>query len=323
MQKTLLILILLQFGGVLMAQPPISIEANATTKTLLRSDRVEEISVCYSADGGTLYYARDGAIFNFGKANAADIWQSDLGGIDQSWQEPVNMGPQLNTSEEESIISASGDGNSLYFTRKEQGSLVLYKTLKSGRKWSIPKPVSLPESSELLEIGHYFISADEQIMLLSGRTLNQPNGSLFFALKQGSNLWSEPRRLFLAGSQELEVKSAFLASDNRSLYFSTSSLGGYGANDLFVSRRLGRGWYNWSSPENLGPEINTPADEYGLSMPIEGRKIAYLSNVKKGEIKIFTGELPISLEPALESKVGQLSSADKEEIILKKSIKNK
>lgn len=54
------------------------------------------------------------------------------------------------------------------------------------------------------------------------------------------------------------INSAHLAFDGTALYFSSNRKGGFGGYDIYVSY-----WNNskWSLPKNLGPAINTEADE--------------------------------------------------------------
>ncbi len=49
-----------------------------------------------------------------------------------------------------------------------------------------------------------------------------------------------------------------LNSDGTSLYFASNKPGGFGGYDLYVSHYDGD---DWTEPENLGPEINTPGNE--------------------------------------------------------------
>jgi len=49
-----------------------------------------------------------------------------------------------------------------------------------------------------------------------------------------------------------------LAPDGRKLYFSSDRPGGYGGMDLYMSKMTGG---KWSSPMNLGPEVNTKGNE--------------------------------------------------------------
>jgi outer membrane protein OmpA-like peptidoglycan-associated protein len=69
----------------------------------------------------------------------------------------------------------------------------------------------------------------------------------------------------------------FLAADGKTLFFSSSGHKGYGSFDVFVSRRLDDSWVNWSTPENLGPNINTWASQLGYFMSAKG-DYAYLSS---------------------------------------------
>jgi outer membrane protein OmpA-like peptidoglycan-associated protein len=61
--------------------------------------------------------------------------------------------------------------------------------------------------------------------------------------------------------------SPFLAADGVTLYYATSGLSGYGETDIFVTRRLDDTWQNWSEPQNLGAEINTPRGDGYFSIP--------------------------------------------------------
>ena len=50
-----------------------------------------------------------------------------------------------------------------------------------------------------------------------------------------------------------------LSADKQTLYFSSTQYGGYGGKDIWMSKRIGQG--KWGAPINLGPTINTSADE--------------------------------------------------------------
>ena len=54
-----------------------------------------------------------------------------------------------------------------------------------------------------------------------------------------------------------EEYSPFLASDNKTLYFSSNGHSGFGGSDIFFSKRLDDTWTNWSFPINLGESINS------------------------------------------------------------------
>jgi hypothetical protein len=65
-----------------------------------------------SADGLSLYFCSDRA----GGYGIDDIWVSTRATIDGPWQEPVNLGPKVNCSAREQMLSISADGRTLFFS---------------------------------------------------------------------------------------------------------------------------------------------------------------------------------------------------------------
>jgi outer membrane protein OmpA-like peptidoglycan-associated protein len=70
-------------------------------------------------------------------------------------------------------------------------------------------------------------------------------------------LWSEPINLGRQINTAGDEISPFLAADGRTLYFASNGRAGYGSYDIYMSKRNGDSWTDWSEPVNLGPEINT------------------------------------------------------------------
>jgi outer membrane protein OmpA-like peptidoglycan-associated protein len=92
--------------------------------------------------------------------------------------------------------------------------------------------------------------------------------------------------------------SPFLASDDRSLYFSSNGHPGYGSNDIFMTKRLDDTWLNWSAPKNLGPEINSAEWDAYYTLPASGN-YAYLISYENaiGEGDIFRVKPPEASKP--------------------------
>jgi outer membrane protein OmpA-like peptidoglycan-associated protein len=82
------------------------------------------------------------------------------------------------------------------------------------------------------------------------------NVDLYVSRFKGS--WSEPRLLSI-NSKDAWDSSPALSPDGKTLYFSSDRKGGQGGNDIYRSNLDDQG--RFSTPENLGPEINTPGNE--------------------------------------------------------------
>ena len=68
----------------------------------------------------------------------------------------------------------------------------------------------------------------------------------------------------------------FIASDDKTLYFTSNGHIGYGSYDVYMTKRLDDTWLNWSKPTNLGPKINTKNAELYFVVSGDG-KSAYTS----------------------------------------------
>lgn len=130
---------------------------------------------------------------------------------------------------------------------------VLVSYNKSGT-WS--DPVVIPISSEY-NVGTAGISPDGQKMMIFIGGTTDP-GSLYQITKDGDG-WSKAS--LLAGSinsPALETTCS-ITPDGKTIYFASDRNGGKGGLDIWKTELKGDG--KWSQPVNLGPEVNTAANE--------------------------------------------------------------
>jgi hypothetical protein len=139
------------------------------------------------------------------------------------WVAPVNVGPPVNSSEEESGPAISEDGRSLYFNRNPNLAGVdadedLFVAHREGprKDWGVPVPLV---------------------------TINTPTF-------HERNVAISPDGLLLFFSSNRNVDDAGNAV-------------GFGGLDLYTSRTERTNDSGWSPPVNLGPSVNGPADEVG------------------------------------------------------------
>lgn len=128
--------------------------------------------------------------------------------------------------------------------------------------------------------------------------------ALYFAVKQGKS-WSEPEAFAHNGS-DFSTMSAGFSRDGQQLFFASDRPGGIGGMDIYVSRKEGNGW---GTPENLGPEVNSTANEAYPSVDTNGE--LFFSSDRAGglgQLDIFScvqeyGEysIPLPLKAPLNS----------------------
>ena len=86
--------------------------------------------------------------------------------------------------------------------------------------------------------------------------------------------WSEPEPMANLNSPADDV-GPVIRADGKVLYLYSSRNGGFGRMDLYESRLDGDAW---SSPVNLGPTINTPADEFDPAISPNAARLFFSSN---------------------------------------------
>jgi OOP family OmpA-OmpF porin len=224
-------------------------------------------------DGTILYFDRKSHPDNTGGISDSDeiLFSNKL--PDGTWAFPEQPGFPLNSKYSDVLFSLSPDGRTALVYGIQISSLEakqpgLSKLLKTGNRWSKPIPLNIDKFYNNSPHIYANLSADGNALLLSlDRNEGQGQLDLYVSFRnRDTDTWSEPMNLGSDINTSGSEESPFLAYDNKSLYFSSDSLGGKGNLDLFVSRRLDDSWKNWSKPENLGAIINSEFDENGICL---------------------------------------------------------
>lgn len=173
----------------------------------------------------------------------------------------------------------SPDGKSFYFSRTENKRSRIYSTRYDGSNWTEPVPV--PFSKENYSDADPAFAPDGKLYFISNRPVSI-NDTLqdydIWSVKSLSNgKWLEPENVKKVNTDSSEYYISF--SKNGNMYFASSRKGGYGEEDIYVSR-LVNGQY--TDPENLGPVINTAFSEYDPCISPDELLIVFASPNRPG-----------------------------------------
>jgi tetratricopeptide (TPR) repeat protein len=118
-----------------------------------------ESSASLSPDGSTLYFVseRKGGVGNGDIYVAKKINKTE-------WGEPVNIGPTINTVEDEVSCFIHPDGKTLFFSsrgHRSMGGYDIFKSVYENGKWSVPENVGYPINTVDDDI-HFTLSADNK-----------------------------------------------------------------------------------------------------------------------------------------------------------------
>ena len=171
-------------------------------------------------------------------------------------------------------VYASADYGTVYFTSSRDGSTGTAQHGATGQNfsdiyvtrmdrkgtWSEPIPLSENINTEFEE-GTPALSKDYNTMYFTRckKAKNQSFGCQLYYVERDGDTWGKDKMIEISGDTVVIAHPA-ISSDDMTLYFVSDMTGGFGGKDIWKVTRANKG-DEWSKPENLGADINTPGDE--------------------------------------------------------------
>ncbi len=194
---------------------------------------------------------------------------------------PANLGDSINTASLEYFPSLTIDGKKMIFTERINSNEDFYESDWVNGKWSKALPLPGSINSSTFNEGAQNISQDGRWLIFTGCNFPEGLGScdlyISYLAKTG---WSEPQNLGPNVNSEFWESTPSLSPDKKDLYFSSNVPGGLGGKDIWVCHRNQSG--KWEEPLNLGPEINTSADESTPFIHADNQTLYFNSNGHPG-----------------------------------------
>ncbi len=283
-----------------------------------------ELNPILSPDGKVMYFSRRNHPENMGGVNdKSDVWYSELG-QDGKWTLAKNAGAPINNAYPNfvtAVTNATPDGKAVLLILgnqyKENGKMTAGVSVSDniGGKWSQPRALKIEDDYNFNEKADYFLTTSRKSLLMSVEREDSHGGrDLYVSFEKPDSTWTAPINLGSVVNTAGEEISPFLASDDKTLYFSSNGFSGYGAMDIFMTKRLDDTWTKWSEPENLGPDINSKLDDIYFNIPSTSDYAYYSRAVTPENLDIFRVKMPLFKSPEaivvvkgklLDSKTGE------------------
>ncbi|MCD6366819.1 MAG: PD40 domain-containing protein [Bacteroidales bacterium] len=210
-----------------------------------------------------------------------------------------NLGKNVNSPYADYAPFISPEGDVLYFTSRRAGASEnekdplgyfyedIYNCSKKQKEWGNTQNLAQPFNTKLNDACLGF-SKDGKIMYLFRTEPDLVGGDIYFSILK-NNQWSEPQK-FTARLNEngYNESSLTISPDEKTIYFSSNRIGGYGGKDLYRIVKLPN--KEWSLPQNLGAAINTPYNEDAPFIASDGVTLFFSSqgHLNMGGYDIFT-----------------------------------
>jgi Tol biopolymer transport system component len=241
-----------------------------------------------SSDGLYLYLRSDRP----GGYGKSDIWLSRRSNVSEPWSTPVNLGPPVNSADDELVPCFLKTGSTLIFSSDRPGG--------SGRNdlWEVPiltnkgftlgssTSLGLPVDTKYSEVGPS-ISFDDLTLYFSDYLSNvRPGGfggaDLWVTSRATKDDdWSDPTNLGSIVNSKAHDMEPSISKDELSLYFNSNRSGGNGCQDLWVTKRLTKE-SSWQEPINLGPIVNSSDNETEPFISADGLSLYFDSDRGNG-----------------------------------------
>ncbi len=253
-----------------------------------------------TADGRTIMFGVENSSKNIGgKEDGEDIWIT-ISKDGKTWSPSTNMGTALNDKDANNLAAISADNNMLLFCRTD--GFQVRKRTQDG--WSVPEYLNVRFKNELTNMEGN-LSPDGKAILFSSKLKQNlyyqadvKEKDIYVSLQNDQGVWSDPINLGKQINTDQDEISPFLSADGRTLYFASNGRPGYGSYDIFMSKRQGSGWTNWSEPVNLGPEINGIGFDAYYTLPASADYAYLVSNTNTfGASDLVRVKLPDAIKP--------------------------
>ena len=194
---------------------------------------------------------------------------------------PKNLGDKINSPVSEYFPCLSIDGKEFFFTRKVQSyNEDFYSAKRDGNNWVKAAPLGGDVNTEQNE-GAQMISQDGEWLVFAATNRRDSWGGFDLYISYLTpNGWSEAINLGRDINSDQWDSQPCLSPDKRDLYFTSRRPGGYGGSDLYVSHLKPNG--EWTTPENLGPGVNTSGDDQSPFIHADNQTLFFSSNGRLG-----------------------------------------
>jgi pentatricopeptide repeat protein len=178
----------------------------------------------------------------------------------------------------------SPDGSTLYFGSRRpmpnghrRRDMSIWTVKRNSNTWSEPVPFDSAVSTGR-EYAHAITKAG--VLYFSSTATGETNWNIYRSESYNGKYIGRSMLPFGINSTNYE-DGAFIAPDESYLIFESYRAGSAGGNDLYISFKLDD--KTWSAPLNMGPKLNTPADERMAKLSPDGKYLFFGTNRDQSE----------------------------------------
>lgn len=196
---------------------------------------------------------------------------------DNKWSDPDNLNPQVISDGDFYPSGLSYDGKELFLVKKAAKNSDIYVSVFRNGKWSPAKRLSDNINSPDME-NHASVSPDGKTLYFTSNRSNSRGGyDIYTSTRLPNGEWGKAQNLGKVVNTPQDEATPFIASDNKTLYFSSKGHFNMGGHDVFYSTLENK---KWTEPSNIGFPVNNTNDNLFYCPVLEGTR-GYYSRINK------------------------------------------
>ena len=255
-------------------------------------------------------------IHNHNQLFESVLFSEKIGG---KWEEPKQLGEEINHHAHDAATYLSPDGSTLILYYGDKRDLFQsrisegYKTQHMNGVWSKAEPLPSPINSVSWESSGCFSPDGQFFFFSSDRSEGYGELDIYMVKLDADGKWGRPINLGPEVNTPANEDAPFMHGDG-TLYFGSEGHKGLGNYDIYRTRFKGN---KWMKPENLGYPVNTPEYDNYFQLSHDKRR-GYFTSVRKegvGNTDIFVVEFPeeVKIDPikiAMKIRADSIAKAD-------------
>jgi hypothetical protein len=232
-----------------------------------------------------------------GCQDSFDLWVATRASRDGPWETAVNLGPPVNTSDNEAGPALSPDGRLFFFSRwvgTGQRDIYVSRRDPNDLGWETPVSLGPDVNTTNSEAGPTFLKhegdGDGTLYFYRGEP---PITTDLYAVRITNDGETLGPAVAVPGlNSTVEDNHASVRRDGREIFFNSRRDGsilnrsGQPSFDLWVATRANV-HDAWSTPVNLGEPVNSRFAEFHPNLSFDGRTLLFIAPVARGGLGGF------------------------------------
>jgi len=215
-----------------------------------------------------------------GGQGGIDIWVADRSSSEEPFGTPVNAGVPINSSANDFCPSPMQDGHGFLFVSNRPdgcgGSDIYMTRYNPERGWLAPENLGCDVNSSADEAGPVLVFAEvgpPTLFFSSARVDSSGGMDLYQSSMVGG--WSfGPADLVSGVNSDADDMQPYVRRDGLEIVFASNRAGGQGSFDIWSASRDSIA-VPWSTPVNLGANVNSVASESRPSLSWDGAMLLF------------------------------------------------